>query len=227
MASLKRRRQKKEAARGLRSKSVTKSSQPVPYTPEGDNILEVGGKILRFTDPQERDGRVVRSIKLKCVYDVAKRPSELWINVYDSLGEYLAQRSIGDRVCLGGYIRSSDEMDPTTRRHWELYVNRILREGAVNLSGSGFARNRVEVRGLLEHREMGTAHNGNPKCDFGLRCKGPSGRSDLVEMTAYDMAFTINEWPIKRELWLAAEVLSYPGKFTVMSIVPHGRLSDE
>lgn len=220
MASQRRNRQKKRAARGEGPKSVTLPRSPI-WVPEGDNLLEIGGIFRGVGKPKERDDREVRPIKLRCVYDAEKRPSEPWMNVYDSLAEYLESLSIGDRVCLGGYIRSGPRMEPTTRRHWELYANRIVCEGATNPSG-GFARNRVQVRGTIADRKITRASNGNPKCEFTVRCKGPGGRIDLVEMVAYDLVFRIMEWPIKRELWLAAEVLTYPGKFAVIEIVVYG-----
>lgn len=220
MASPKRRRQKKEAARGLRPKSVTLPRTPI-WVPEGDNLLEIGGTIGAFSKQKEREGRLFRSMKLRCAYDSESRPSEPWVNVYDSLMEHLLKRSIGDRVCLGGYIRNCPEMDSTTRRHWELYANRIVCERSTNPSG-GFARNRVQVRGTIAERKITRASNGNPKCEFTMRCKGPGGRIDLVEMAAYDLVFRIMEWPIKRELWIDATVLTYPGKFAVIEISADG-----
>ena len=220
MASPKRRRQKKEAAKGLRPKGVTKPHAPLQYASTPNNVVKIGGAIVAFGKPEEWEDRVMRAIRLKSMYDV-NRSNSPWLRVEERNWEQFAHLSLGDRVCLAGRVRSFSKRHPKTHRSWDLFAERILCEGRTNLPGGVLACNRVEVKGLIVYRKSGLTKDGRPKYDVGMRCMGPDGVADLVEMTAYIVMNRLENWPVKRELGLMAAVHTY-GALPITQIEPSG-----
>jgi hypothetical protein len=229
MAHPNKRRKKK-----LKAKQKKEGPRPSPPTIEDPrNLLRIGGTIGEIRmEPQEREGRLWRAIRLRCE-DRPKAVTHAWVNVYDSFGDYLAERvAEGRPICLGGYIRSLPEPHPITHQMWELYANQPICLDRTNPDGGYFACNEIMARGLLtdcESRIVGRRRN--RACEFVLRCEGPGHESNLIEMIAFynpgaDITNIIEKWRRARELALAARVSSYGEGYTRTGIMATAVLLD-
>lgn len=229
MASKKAKNRKKREAK--QKKKGPRPSQPNIEDPR--NLLRIGGTIGEIRgEPQDREGRLWRAIRLRCE-DRPKTVTHAWVNVYDSFGDYIAERvEMGRSICLGGYIRSLQEPHPITHQMWELYATHSLCLDRTNPNGAYHACNEIEARGRIaycEHRTVGKHRN--DACVFGLRCEGPGHGSNLIRMIAFynpqaDITNIIEKWRRTCELSVAARVNSYGEGYTRSGIMATAVLLD-